>query len=83
MSFTEFTGVTCSDSVSHNWVTTVDSIKYVIRSSVKVPEFDKHQKMTGGHIGRNVVEKSNKDEDSCPKTRNDKTIKLRLRKLDY
>ena len=36
--------------------TPVDSIKDVIRSSVKVPEFDKHLKKAGGHIGRNVVE---------------------------
>ena len=34
----------------------VDSIKDVVRSSVKVLEFDKHQKKAGGHIGRNVVE---------------------------
>ena len=26
------------------------------RSSVKVPEFDKHLKKAGGHIGRNIVE---------------------------
>ena len=26
------------------------------RSSVKVPNFDKHLKKAGGHIGRNVVE---------------------------
>ena len=32
-----------------------DSIKDVIRSSVKVPEFDKHLKKAGGHIARNVV----------------------------
>ena len=32
------------------------SIKDVVRSSVKVPEFDKHLKKAGGHIGRNVVE---------------------------
>ena len=31
------------------------SIKDVVRSSVKVPEFDKHLKMAGGNIGRNVV----------------------------
>ena len=31
--------------------TPMDSIKDVIRSSVKVPEFDKHLKMAGGHIG--------------------------------
>ena len=37
-------------------VTPVVSIKDVVRSSVKVPEFDKHLKKAGGHIGRNVVE---------------------------
>ena len=36
--------------------TPVDSIKDVVRSSVKVPEFDKHLKKAGGHIGRNLVE---------------------------
>ena len=36
--------------------TPVESIKDVFRSSVKVPEFDKHLKKAGGHIGRNVVE---------------------------
>ena len=36
--------------------TTVDSIKDVVRISVKVPEFDKHLKKAGGHIGRNIVE---------------------------
>ena len=34
----------------------MDSIKDVVRSSVKVPEFDKCLKKVGGHIGRNVVE---------------------------
>ena len=34
----------------------VDSIKDVVRSSVKVPEFDKHLKNAGAHIGRNFVE---------------------------
>ena len=34
----------------------VDSIKDVVRSSVKVPKFDNHQKKAEGHIGRNVVE---------------------------
>ena len=34
----------------------MDSIKDVVRSSVKVPKFDKHLKKAGGHIGRNVVE---------------------------
>ena len=34
----------------------MDSIKDVVRSSVKVPEFDKHLNKVGRHIGRNVVE---------------------------
>ena len=34
----------------------VDSIKDVIRISEKVPEFDKHLKKAGGHIGRKLVE---------------------------
>ena len=33
-----------------------DSIKDVVRCSVKVPTFDKHVKKAGGHIGRNVME---------------------------
>ena len=37
-------------------VTPVDSIKGVVRSSVKVPEFDKHLKKAGGLICRNIVE---------------------------
>ena len=36
--------------------TPMDSIKGVVQSSVKVPEFDKHLKKAGGHIGQNVVE---------------------------
>ena len=35
-------------------MTPVDSIKDVVRSSVKVPQFDKHLKKAGGHIGLNV-----------------------------
>ena len=35
--------------------TLMGSIKDVVRISVKVPEFDKHLKKTGGHIDRNVV----------------------------
>ena len=34
----------------------MDSVKDVVRISVKVPEFDKHLKKAGGYIGRNVVE---------------------------
>ena len=37
-------------------MTPVDSINDVVRSSLKVPEFDKHLKKVGGHIGRNVLE---------------------------
>ena len=48
--------------------TPVDSIKDVVWSSVKVPEFDKHLKKAGGYIGGNI----NKDEDNNPKTLNDK-----------
>ena len=40
--------------------TSVDSIKDVVQSSVKVPEFDKHLKKARGHIGRNIVEITNK-----------------------
>ena len=36
-------------------VTPMESIKDVVWSSVKLPEFDKLLKKTGGHIGRNVV----------------------------
>ena len=38
----------------------VDSTNDVVRSSVKVPEFDRHLKKAGGHIGRNVGEISMK-----------------------
>ena len=34
----------------------MDSIKDIVWSSMKVPEFDKHMMKAGGHIGRNVVE---------------------------
>ena len=36
--------------------TPVDYIKDIVRSSVKVPEFDKHLKKAIGHISRNIVE---------------------------
>ena len=47
------------------------SIKDVVRCSVKVPEFEKHLKKAGGHIGRNGGN-NNKDEDNSPKTLDDK-----------
>ena len=42
-------------------------IKDVVRSSMKVLEFDKHLKKAGGHIRNN-----NKHEYNCSKTLNDK-----------
>ena len=53
-------------------MTPVDSVKDVVRSSMKVPKFDKHLKKARGHISQNVVEINNKDEDNSPKTLNDK-----------
>ena len=55
--------------------TSVDSIKDVVRSSVKVPEFDKHLKKAGGYIDRN------EDEDNCPKTLNDKNHEASFQKF--
>ena len=63
-------------------VTPVDSIKDVDRSSVKVPEFDKHLKKAGGHIGRNVVEITIKMKTIVRKSLMIKINKLRLRNLD-
>ena len=62
-------------------VTPMVSIKDVVRSSVKVPEFNKHLKKAGGHIGRNTVEKNNKDEDNSPKTLNDKNQQVSSQKF--
>ena len=58
--------------------TPVDSIKDVVRRSVNVPEFDKHLKKAGGHIGRNVVEITIKRKTIVRKTLMIKIIKLRL-----
>ena len=52
------------------------------RSSVKVPEFDKHLMKAGGHIGRNVVEKTIKMKTIVRKPLMIKIIKFRLRNLD-
>ena len=52
------------------------SIKDVVRSSVKVPEFDKHLKKARGHIGRKRCGNNNKDEDNSPKNLNDKKVTL-------
>ena len=53
----------------YHLATPVDAIKDQVRSSVKVSEFDKHLKKTGGHIGWNFVEITT---NNCPKTLNDK-----------
>ena len=63
-------------------MTPVDSIKGVVRSSVKVPEFDKHLKKAGGHIGQNVVEITIKMKTIVRKPLVIKINKLRLRNLD-
>ena len=60
----------------------VDSIKDVIRSSVKVPKFDKHLKKAGGHTGRNVVEITIKMNTIVRKLLMIKIIKLLLWNLD-
>ena len=62
-------------------LTPVDSIKDVVRSSVKVPQFDKHLKKAGGHIDRNVVEIINM-KTRVWKPLMIKIIKLCLRNLD-
>ena len=62
--------------------TPMDSIKDVVRSSVKVPEFDKHLKKAGGHIGRNVVEITIKMKTIVRKPLMIKITKLRLRCFD-
>ena len=56
--------------------TPVVSIKDVVRSSVKVPDFDQHLKKAGGHIGRNVVEITIKLKTVVRKTLMIKSIKL-------
>ena len=58
------------------------SVKDVVRSSVKVPEFDKDLKKVGGHIGRNVMEITIKMKTIVRKTLMIKINKLRLRNLD-
>ena len=62
--------------------TPVDLIKDVVRSSGKVPEFDKHLKKAGGHISRNVVEITIKMKTIVRKPFMIKIIKLRLINLD-
>ena len=63
-------------------MTPVDSVKDVVRSSVKVPEFDKHLNEAGGHIGRNVAEITIKMKIIVRKPLMINIIKLRPRNLD-
>ena len=63
-------------------VTPVDSIKDVVWSSVKGPEFDKYLKKAGGHIGQNVVKITLKMKTIVRKPLMIKITKLRLRNLD-
>ena len=48
--------ITFEMSTESEQATPMVSIKDVVGSSVKVPEFDKHLKKAGGHIGQNIVE---------------------------
>ena len=60
----------------------MDSMKDVVRSSVKVSEFDRHLKKAGVHIGRNVVGIKIKMKTIVRKPFMIKIINLRLRNLD-
>ena len=80
-SFIETTGVACWLTESEQ-ATPVDSLKDVGRSSVKVPEFDKHLKKAGGYIGRNIMEITIKMKTMVRKPLMIKINKLRLRNLD-
>ena len=62
--------------------TPVDSIKDVVWSSAKVPEFDKHLKKAGGHIGWNAMEIRMKMKTIVRKPSMMKSIKLCLWNLD-
>ena len=60
----------------------MNSVKDIVRSSVKVTEFDKHLKKAGGHIDGNVVEITIKMKTIVRKPLRIKINKLRLRNLD-
>ena len=62
--------------------TPVNSIKSVVQSSMKVSEFDKHQKKAGEHIGRNIVEITIKMKTIVQKPFMIKITGLHLRNLD-
>ena len=63
-------------------INSVDSIKEVVRSSMKVLEFDKHLKKAGRHISRNVVEITIKMKTIVRKPLMIKINKLHLRNYD-
>ena len=52
----------------------MNSIKDIVRSSVKIPEFDKHLRKAGNNKHLKKAGNNNKDEDNSPKTLNDKNI---------
>ena len=60
----------------------MDSMKDVVQSSEKVPEFNKHLKKARGHIGRNIVEITIKMKTIVRKPLMIKIVKLCLRNLD-
>ena len=62
--------------------TPVDSIKDIVRSSMKIPEFNKHLKKARGYIGQNFVEITIKMKIIVQKPLMKKINKLRLRNLD-
>ena len=70
-------GVACFDSESEQ-----ETPCGFNKGSVKVPEFDKHLKKAGGHIGWNVVEITIKMKTIVRKPLMMKITKLRLRNLD-
>ena len=51
--------------------TPVDSIKDVVRNSVKVLKFDKHPKKAGGHISQNIIRITIKINNNSLKNLND------------
>ena len=63
-------------------MTPIDSIKDIVQSSVKVPEFNKHLKKAGVHIGRNVVAITITMKTIVRKSLMIKIMKLRLRNSD-
>ena len=60
----------------------MDSMKDVVRSSVKVPECDKHLMKAGGHISKHFVEITIKTKAIVRKPLMIKIIKFRPRNFD-